>query len=264
MNKTLTGLAHEIYAAARTAPGEGMEDAAARIEALLAAQQPESINAQDPLTDVAHQVWSAALLAPGEGIEDAARRIEAILVDQFGARVTGQPEPRAFLTDDQRDKIEQAEACLRNTGHKEDREAANGLLDVLIADPVQPEPRDAIERSKRILGLVDSYHENPTQHTRTALRVALMDEFQREPRAETVGGWISVDEKLPPCNRKFGSLGVEVMIWPAMESGERTAFFGRRISQTPCFYRYGAPVHGVTHWMPLPEEPARAEDVNSR
>ncbi|WP_236857812.1 hypothetical protein [Burkholderia latens] len=48
----------------------------------------------------------------------------------------------------------------------------------------RPEPRDAIARSKRILGLVDSYHENPTQHTRTALRAALMDEFQPEPRAE--------------------------------------------------------------------------------
>ncbi|MBZ5795939.1 hypothetical protein K8353_38060 [Burkholderia contaminans] len=45
----------------------------------------------------------------------------------------------------------------------------------------QPEPRDAIARSKRILGLVDAYHENPTSDTRTALRVALMDEFQPEP-----------------------------------------------------------------------------------
>ncbi|WP_175958440.1 hypothetical protein [Burkholderia sp. BCC0405] len=97
MNKTLTSLAHEIYAAAQTTPGEGIADAAGRIEALLAAQQPE---------------------------------------------------PRAFLTDDQRDKIEQAEACLRNTGHKEDREAANGLLDVLIAHPVQPEPRAEVTEAE--------------------------------------------------------------------------------------------------------------------
>ncbi|WP_175785141.1 hypothetical protein [Burkholderia ambifaria] len=55
----------------------------------------------------------------------------------------------------------------------------------------QPEPRDAIARSKRILGLVDSYHENPTQHTRTALRVALMDEFQPEPRDEVTDGQIA-------------------------------------------------------------------------
>ncbi|MBU9592709.1 DUF551 domain-containing protein [Burkholderia multivorans] len=67
--------------------------------------------------------------------------------------------------------------------------------------------------------------------------------------------WISVDEKLPACDRKAGTLGVEVLIYPAMETGERTAFFGRRISQKPMFYRYGAPVHGVTHWMPLPAAP---------
>ncbi|MDR8027028.1 hypothetical protein KPA93_27820 [Burkholderia cenocepacia] len=41
MSKTLTDLAHEIYAAAQTAPGEGIEDAARRIEAILATQQPE-------------------------------------------------------------------------------------------------------------------------------------------------------------------------------------------------------------------------------
>lgn len=46
----------------------------------------------------------------------------------------------------------------------------------------QPEPRDAIARSKRILALVDEYHENPTRDTRTALRVALMNEFHQEPK----------------------------------------------------------------------------------
>ncbi|WP_408581424.1 hypothetical protein [Burkholderia cenocepacia] len=69
---------------------------------------------------------------------------------------------------------------------------------------------------------------------------------------------------MPTCNRKVGSLGVEVLIWPAMESGERTAFFGRRISQKPMFYRYGGPVHGVTHWMSLPAEPPRAQKPSSR
>ncbi|KVP84503.1 hypothetical protein WJ95_20270 [Burkholderia ubonensis] len=36
---------------------------------------------------------------------------------------------------------------------------------------------DAIARSKRILALVDDYHEKPTADSRTALRKALMDEF---------------------------------------------------------------------------------------
>ncbi|QIX19531.1 DUF551 domain-containing protein [Burkholderia multivorans] len=75
--------------------------------------------------------------------------------------------------------------------------------------------------------------------------------------------WISVDEKLPACDRKAGTLGVEVLIYPAMETGERTAFFGRRISQKPMFYRYGAPVHGVTHWMPLPAAPTSDQGEKS-
>ncbi|WP_256097487.1 hypothetical protein [Burkholderia cenocepacia] len=94
------------------------------------------------LTDLAHEIYAAAQTAPGEGIEDAARRIEALLATQ------------------------------------------------------QPEPRDAIARSKRILGLVDEYHENPTRDTRTALRVALMDEFQPEPRAEVTNPFRELLEAL--------------------------------------------------------------------
>ncbi|MDF3115831.1 hypothetical protein KPA94_20615 [Burkholderia semiarida] len=54
--------------------------------------------------------------------------------------------------------------------------------EAIAARPGQPETRDAIVRSKRILALVDEYHESPTRDKRTALRVALMDEFQPEPR----------------------------------------------------------------------------------
>jgi ribosomal protein L29 len=39
---------------------------------------------------------------------------------------------------------------------------------------------DAIARSKRILALVDEYHEKPTTDTRTALRIALMNEFEAD------------------------------------------------------------------------------------
>lgn len=41
---------------------------------------------------------------------------------------------------------------------------------------------DVIARSKRILALVDDYHENPTADTRTTLRKALMDEFEAAPQ----------------------------------------------------------------------------------
>lgn len=40
---------------------------------------------------------------------------------------------------------------------------------------------DAIARSKRILALVDDYHDKPTSDTRAALRHALMDEFATPP-----------------------------------------------------------------------------------
>ncbi|MBR8123268.1 DUF551 domain-containing protein [Burkholderia multivorans] len=81
----------------------------------------------------------------------------------------------------------------------------------------------------------------------------------QQPSGEaTDTAWISVDERLPKFDRKAGSFGTEVLIWPPMESGERTAFFGRRVGTKPSFYRYGAPVYGVTHWMPLPDAPAAA------
>lgn len=70
------------------------------------------------------------------------------------------------------------------------------LTALLAAHPGQPEPRDAIARSKRILALIDEYHENPTRDTRTALRVALMDEFRPEPRAEATD-----DDKV--CARRY-------------------------------------------------------------
>lgn len=44
--------------------------------------------------------------------------------------------------------------------------------------PNRPQPSgDVIERSKRILALVDDYHDKPTADTRSALRHALHDEF---------------------------------------------------------------------------------------
>jgi hypothetical protein len=72
------------------------------------------------------------------------------------------------------------------------------------------------------------------------------------------GGWRSIAE-VPPHNPRKDSLGTEYLIWPATDGGDRTAFFGRRLGGMPCWYRYGAPVHGVTHWQPLPPAPKPAE-----
>lgn len=74
--------------------------------------------------------------------------------------------------------------------------------------------------------------------------------------------WISVDERLPECSSKDGSLGVEVIIWPRIEGGrEQTAFFGRRVTADPWFYKYGETLH-VTHWLPLPAAPHAAEQAS--
>ena len=168
---------------------------------------------------------------------------ERVKSDPALARVVyAAPQPPAQakapdgLTDEQREVIEHAVACLELSELSAERELAHELR--VIADRVaQPHPK---------------CHGCPINPTCPSTTCGVS---QPEPRAEVTDGWTRVDEKLPPYNRKIGSHGVEVLIWPAMESGERTAFFGRRISQKPMFYRYGAPVHGVTHWMPVPDGP---------
>lgn len=92
-------------------------------------------------------------------------------------------------------------------------------------DNVLTKPRDAIARSKRILALVDEYHENPTRDTRTVLRVALMDEFQPEPRAEvTFSEWFEReypmgDDGSRPKYRATNVLDLMISAWNAARTG---------------------------------------------
>ena len=74
-------------------------------------------------------------------------------------------------------------------------------------------------------------------------------------------GWISVKTGLPKCSKKSGSLGVEVLIWPPHEDGSRTAFYGRRQSCEPNFYKYGALLGHVEFWRYPPHPPTSAEGV---
>ena len=70
-----------------------------------------------------------------------------------------------------------------------------------------------------------------------------------------MSNWISVNEKLPRCSRDKDALGVEVLIWPRV-NGEATAFFGRRATGSPDFYKYGACMPPrIKFWMPLPKGP---------
>jgi hypothetical protein len=82
------------------------------------------------------------------------------------------------------------------------------------------------------------------------------------PAAPEQVQWISVDERLPECSKKPGSLGVEVIVYPKPEKGESTAFFGCRLTDEPDFYKYGSRVGGITHWMPLPAAPSMKTATN--
>lgn len=55
-------------------------------------------------------------------------------------------------------------------------QAAGDLF--FTTEAASQQPSTAIARSKRILALVDEWHDKPTRDARTALRVALMDEFE--------------------------------------------------------------------------------------
>lgn len=73
--------------------------------------------------------------------------------------------------------------------------------------------------------------------------------------------WRSTSQDLPKCSREPDSHGVQVLIWPHYDSGDGVAvspiaFYGRRVTDRPMFYLYGALLHPQpTHWAPLPDGP---------
>lgn len=73
--------------------------------------------------------------------------------------------------------------------------------------------------------------------------------------------WIRVDQAKPRCKRDPDELGVEVLIWPrnlpygSADDVGSTAFYGRRATGKPTFYKYGAEIHGITHWAYMPDGP---------
>lgn len=74
------------------------------------------------------------------------------------------------------------------------------------------------------------------------------------PSTDRAAGWIPVDKRKPAKGQRLNALGVEVLIWPR-DPDNGTAFYGRRITHAACFYKHGAVLEGVTHWMPLPKGP---------
>jgi len=74
-------------------------------------------------------------------------------------------------------------------------------------------------------------------------------------------GWIDVKKEKPECSLDPDALGEPMLVWPR-NPNTRThshvdghADYGRRATGKPAFYKYGAEIRGVTHWMPMPNGP---------
>lgn len=93
-------------------------------------------------------------------------------------------------------------------------------------------------------------------------------EFEPVEPVPVPSEWVSVETMLPEPGKKDAH-GVEVLIWPR-DLGEpgaqfgATAFYGRRATNEPYFYKYGVVVHGVTHWRELPPAPVVQRGEESR
>lgn len=74
--------------------------------------------------------------------------------------------------------------------------------------------------------------------------------------------WLPVSMVKPSCKRDPDALGTPVLIWPRGrgqngDSLDGFAYYGRRATGKPTFYLFGAEIHGVTHWQPMPKGPTR-------
>lgn len=78
-------------------------------------------------------------------------------------------------------------------------------------------------------------------------------------QAAIASRWTNTADGLPKCSHKPDSLGVEVLIWPPHEDGSRTAFYGRRQTREPNFYKYGAVLNNVQFWQYAPTPPIAAK-----
>ncbi|MCG0582126.1 hypothetical protein L6Q82_29570 [Burkholderia cenocepacia] len=139
------------------------------------------------------EVWDA--FEKMTGCQQAAHKAQLC----YAAMLASAPQPpaqadaREGLTDEQRDKIERAEECLRNTGRKEDREAANGLLDVLTEHPILPEPRASasVIAAGRAVIEADRAQTLTTEHINAldnAIKIQHGELTPPEPRAEASPG----------------------------------------------------------------------------
>ncbi|MBR8136881.1 hypothetical protein [Burkholderia cenocepacia] len=160
-----------------------------------APQPPAQAHARERLTDEQREAidWAIQSAEWTRPVAGSVMRARAHALRALLAARPGQAEPRAALTDSQRDKIERAEECLRNTGRKEDREAANGLLDVLTEHPILPESRASagVIAAARALIEADRAQTLTTEHVNAldnAIKIQHGELTLPEPHAEASPG----------------------------------------------------------------------------
>lgn len=73
--------------------------------------------------------------------------------------------------------------------------------------------------------------------------------------------WTLLKNKKPSCKR--GEEATSLLVYPYVdvvtnEVRVQQVYYGRRQTGRPEFYLYGAVLHDVTHWMPMPDPPPRS------
>lgn len=101
------------------------------------------------------------------------------------------------------------------------------------------------------------------QHAKAEGRPVHIGKKPKKLPAPQLFQWSSVSKRCPPHDGKKDSLGTAVLVWPYFHGnyeGEppvvMAAYYGRRVTNRPSFYLYGAVLGSITHWM-LPPEPPR-------
>ncbi|KVT68878.1 hypothetical protein [Burkholderia ubonensis] len=166
--------------------GEGMtpswywQEATNRTEAVLealdtkspyieAAPQPAQADAPDTIPDECAASGASCSYAPEGRHGEMQCRYCGKAQAGAPAEAREQPKSLAEVWDSALEQIKTDPALLAR------------LRAAIDSDPADARSGDAIARSKRILALVDDYHEKPTSDNRTSLRKALMAEFETAP-----------------------------------------------------------------------------------
>ncbi|KVD71840.1 hypothetical protein WI89_01045 [Burkholderia ubonensis] len=149
-------------------------DTSRAVRLIAAAPQPAQADAPADGTYVTaserDQIIKALAASLPRSTEEYRQQIcDAIRAAGAPAEAREQPKSLAEVWDSALEQIKTDPALLAR------------LRAAIDSAPADARSGDAIARSKRILALVDDYHEKPTSDNRTSLRKALMAEFETAP-----------------------------------------------------------------------------------